>query len=102
VPCLHSSRLCFEFILTGFVGVVYSLGRKEYGRLGLGTKNLEEKSKPTIIPKLQSKKCVHVECGTAVSYAVASDGACPLFFMFLDLVYICRSTFTFNLICFCH
>jgi len=55
--------------------VVHSLGRKEYGRLGLGKDNLEEKSKPTVVPKLRSKKCVHVCCGTAVSYAVANDGA---------------------------
>jgi len=58
------------------LGVVHSFGRKEYGRLGLGENNLEEKSKPTIIPKLQSKKCVHVSCGTAVSYAVTNDGLC--------------------------
>ena len=63
---MHSNWLC--------AGVVYSFGRKEYGRLGLGKNGLEEKSKPTIIPKLRSKRCVHVDCGTAVSYAVASDG----------------------------
>ena len=62
------------------VGVVYSLGRKEYGRLGLGENDLEEKSKPTVVPKLRSKKCVHVSCGTAVSYAVDSDGVCYFFF----------------------
>lgn len=56
-------------------GTVYSLGRKEYGRLGLGESGLEEKSKPTVVPKLQGKKCVHVSCGTAVSYAVTNDGA---------------------------
>jgi len=58
--------------------MVYSLGRKEYGRLGLGEKDLAEKSKPTAIPKLRSKKCVHVDCGTAVSYAIDSDGVCFL------------------------
>jgi len=56
------------------VGVTHSLGRKEYGRLGLGEKDLEEKSKPTVIPKLRSKKVVHVSAGTAVSYAVTNDG----------------------------
>ena len=59
--------------------MVYSLGRKEYGRLGLGEKDLAEKSKPTAIPKLRSKKCVHVDCGTAVSYAIDSDGASCIF-----------------------
>jgi len=58
--------------------MVHSLGRKEYGRLGLGESVLEEKSKPTVVPKLRGKKCVHVSCGTAVSYAVASDGVCLL------------------------
>ena len=59
-----------------FIGVAHSLGRKEYGRLGLGESNLEEKSKPTVIPLLKSKKVVHVSCGTAVSYAVTNDGMC--------------------------
>ena len=76
---------------------MYSLGRKEYGRLGLGTKGLEEKSKPSIVPKLQSKKCVHVECGTAVSYAVAGDGLCMFFLCFI----LCICFFVFNLIFSC-
>jgi regulator of chromosome condensation len=55
-------------------GKVYSLGRKEYGRLGLGEKDLEEKSAPTPIPELQDKKCISVNCGTAVSFAVTANG----------------------------
>lgn len=62
-------------------GVVYSLGRKEYGRLGLGENNLEEKSEPTVIPELRGVKCVGVACGTAVSFAVAEDGTLYAFGM---------------------
>ncbi|KAK2168914.1 hypothetical protein LSH36_13g10022 [Paralvinella palmiformis] len=56
-------------------GCVYSLGRKEYGRLGLGKENLEEKSAPTLVPRLKDEKCVHVDCATAVSFAVTDKGA---------------------------
>ena len=56
------------------LGCVYSLGRKEYGRLGLGSENLEEKSEPTPIPRLKHEKCVHVDCATAVSFAVTEKG----------------------------
>jgi len=54
--------------------VVYSLGRKDYGRLGHGENDLQEKSKPTVVQSLKGQKCVHVSCGTAVSYAVTNDG----------------------------
>uniref|UniRef100_A0A8U8BKF4 Regulator of chromosome condensation 1 n=1 Tax=Geospiza parvula TaxID=87175 RepID=A0A8U8BKF4_GEOPR len=52
-------------------GKAYSLGRAEYGRLGLGT-GAEEKSTPTVIPELPS--IVSVACGASVGYAVSSDG----------------------------
>ena len=55
-------------------GDVYALGRKEYGRLGFGKENLEEKSEPCVIPGLQGKKCSVVNSGTAVSFAVSEDG----------------------------
>lgn len=55
-------------------GQVYSMGRKEYGRLGHGEEGLEEKSSPTLITKLQNQKCIDVNCGSAVSYAVTEDG----------------------------
>lgn len=55
-------------------GRVYALGRKEYGRLGLGEENLEEKREPTLVETLDGKKCVRVNAGTAVSYAVTDDG----------------------------
>ena len=53
---------------------MYSLGRKEYGRLGLGEEGLEEKSSPTKIPKLAGKRCIAANAGTAVSFAVSEDG----------------------------
>lgn len=52
-------------------GNAYSLGRAEYGRLGLG-ENAEEKSEPTLIPGLP--KIASVACGASVSYAVSQDG----------------------------
>nr|XP_054504403.1 regulator of chromosome condensation [Agelaius phoeniceus] len=52
-------------------GKAYSLGRAEYGRLGIGT-GAEEKSTPTVIPELPS--IVSVACGASVGYAVSSDG----------------------------
>ncbi|XP_042194775.1 regulator of chromosome condensation isoform X2 [Callorhinchus milii] len=52
-------------------GNVYSLGRSEYGRLGLG-EDTTERSKPSLVPGLSDVKSVC--CGTAVSYAVTKDG----------------------------
>ncbi|XP_063091962.1 regulator of chromosome condensation isoform X1 [Cavia porcellus] len=52
-------------------GNAYSLGRAEYGRLGLG-EGAEEKSIPTLISRLP---CVSsVACGASVGYAVTKDG----------------------------
>uniref|UniRef100_A0A674HFI8 Regulator of chromosome condensation 1 n=1 Tax=Taeniopygia guttata TaxID=59729 RepID=A0A674HFI8_TAEGU len=53
------------------LGKAYSLGRAEYGRLGLGT-GAEEKSTPTVIPELP--RIISVACGASVGYAVSSDG----------------------------
>ncbi len=61
----------------GFIsgaGQVYALGRKEYGRLGLGEDNLEEKSEPTPIETLQGKNVTQVAAGTATSFAIDSEG----------------------------
>ncbi|NWQ84461.1 RCC1 protein, partial [Columbina picui] len=54
-------------------GKAYSLGRAEYGRLGLGA-GVEEKSTPTAIPELP--RISSVACGASVGYAVSSDGEC--------------------------
>ncbi|KAL8220408.1 UNVERIFIED_CONTAM: Regulator of chromosome condensation [Gekko kuhli] len=52
-------------------GTVYSLGRADYGMLGLG-EGVEEKSTPTAIPGLA--KASSVACGERVGYAVTEDG----------------------------
>ncbi|KAL0984614.1 hypothetical protein UPYG_G00144160 [Umbra pygmaea] len=53
-------------------GKVYSLGRAEYGRLGLG-QGAEEKSMPTKVEGLGEAHAV--ACGASVSYAVTKQGA---------------------------
>ena len=57
-----------------FAGVVYALGRAEYGRLGLG-QDATESSEPRKVTALSDKKCVSVNCGTCVSFAVSDAGA---------------------------
>ena len=54
-------------------GAVFSLGRQEYGRLGLG-----EGGGDATTPKALSSlsDCVEVACGTAVSFAVTAGGDC--------------------------
>ncbi|XP_054856050.1 regulator of chromosome condensation [Eublepharis macularius] len=52
-------------------GTVYSLGRADYGMLGLG-EGVEEKSTPTAIPGLA--KSSSIACGERVGYAVTEDG----------------------------
>ncbi|XP_036203679.1 regulator of chromosome condensation isoform X6 [Myotis myotis] len=52
-------------------GKAYSLGRAEYGRLGLG-EGAEEKSMPTLISRLPIVSSV--ACGASVGYAVTKDG----------------------------
>ncbi|XP_007439901.1 regulator of chromosome condensation [Python bivittatus] len=52
-------------------GTVYSLGRADYGMLGLG-KGVGEKNSPTAIPGLP--KSSSVACGERVGYAVTEDG----------------------------
>ncbi|XP_038567724.1 regulator of chromosome condensation [Micropterus salmoides] len=53
-------------------GQVYSLGRAEYGRLGLG-KGVEEKSEPTPVSGIEL--ACGVACGASVSYAVTREGS---------------------------
>ncbi|XP_073936908.1 regulator of chromosome condensation isoform X2 [Castor canadensis] len=53
------------------LGKAYSLGRAEYGRLGLG-EGAEEKSTPTLISRLPTVSSV--ACGASVGYAVSKDG----------------------------
>lgn len=50
---------------------MYSLGRADYGMLGLG-EGAKEKNTPTAIPNLP--KSSSVSCGERVGYAVTEDG----------------------------
>uniref|UniRef100_A0A2M3Z220 Putative alpha-tubulin suppressor n=1 Tax=Anopheles braziliensis TaxID=58242 RepID=A0A2M3Z220_9DIPT len=54
-------------------GKVYAIGRKEYGRLGLG--NVSEDAKVlTLVEKLAERKVVSISCGESASFAVTSTG----------------------------
>ncbi|XP_068425041.1 regulator of chromosome condensation [Clinocottus analis] len=53
-------------------GQVYSLGRAEYGRLGLG-KGAEEKSEPTPVTGMEPVSWL--SCGASVSFAVTREGS---------------------------
>lgn len=68
--------LLFLMSLSPPIGKAYSLGRAEYGRLGLG-EDAEEKSIPTLISRLPTISSV--ACGASVGYAVTKDGEwdCP-------------------------
>lgn len=50
---------------------MYSLGRAEYGRLGLG-EEAAEKSEPTIVSGIEPAS--GVTCGASVSFAVTKEG----------------------------
>lgn len=54
-------------------GKVYVIGRKEYGRLGLGTVN-SDANEITVVPSLENLKCVDVAAGSAQSFAVTDTG----------------------------
>ncbi len=71
-------------LLSSSTGQVYSLGRAEYGRLGLG-KDAGEKSEPAPVTGISDVQVV--ACGASVSYAVTKQGeAAP-----------CPGSFTFHL-----
>ncbi|RUS71973.1 hypothetical protein EGW08_020266 [Elysia chlorotica] len=55
-------------------GKVFTLGREDYGRLGLG-KNCGEKQLPTLVPALKDMTCTAIGAGGCCSFAVMSDGS---------------------------
>lgn len=54
-------------------GKVYAIGRKDYGRLGLGQveKDVDEL---THITALQDKQIIQIACGDCTSFAIAANG----------------------------
>ena len=60
-------------MLLDAAGKVFSLGRHDYGVLGLGDDVTAEVSVPTLVQGIQTP-AVEIGCGTAVSYAVTSEG----------------------------
>ncbi|XP_050303935.1 regulator of chromosome condensation isoform X2 [Anthonomus grandis grandis] len=54
-------------------GKVYAIGRKEYGRLGLG-ENCEDAKVLTEIKSLSNEKIINVACGSSTSFAVSKAG----------------------------
>ncbi|KAI9577749.1 regulator of chromosome condensation-like isoform X1 [Glossina fuscipes] len=54
-------------------GIVQVVGRKEYGRLGLGPANADA-TELTTISVLAQQDIVHISCGDAQSFALTSDG----------------------------
>ena len=54
-------------------GKVFTVGRSEYGRLGLG-EPCTEKNEPTLVPELKEKVCVGIGAGQSCSFAVLDNG----------------------------
>lgn len=54
-------------------GQVFVMGRKEYGRLGLGP-NCSDAKELTIVSTLSSTKCIDIGAGSRESFAVTESG----------------------------
>jgi regulator of chromosome condensation len=62
-------------MLLDSAGKVYSLGRHDYGVLGLGEGVTSEVHVPTLVKgELETQACVDIACGTSVSFAVTNTG----------------------------
>ena len=60
-------------VLLDAQGKVYTIGRAEYGRLGVG-EDSKETSTPVQVKSLQSEIIGKIACGEAVSFAVSHSG----------------------------
>ena len=65
------SALVMSHDVLFFSGNVHTLGRAEYGRLGLG-ENCGERREPAMV-KLEGK-CTDISAGSSVSFALMEDG----------------------------
>ncbi|XP_065205773.1 regulator of chromosome condensation-like [Planococcus citri] len=54
-------------------GTTYVLGKKEYGRLGLG-EYCDDVQEPTVIPGLKNEEITSISCGSCVSFALTREG----------------------------
>ena len=63
---------CLSHGWLSVLGKVYTLGRSEYGRLGLGEES-KEKKEPTTVT-LQGGKAKNIAAGQSVSFALMEDG----------------------------
>lgn len=52
----------------------YAIGRKDYGRLGIGQYEEELVDKLTLINKLDSLDVIQLDCGECCSFAITADG----------------------------
>lgn len=81
--CVFVRTLTYEYCC---LGQVYSLGRAEYGRLGLG-QGTKEKNEPTLVTGIEA--ACNVTCGASVSYAVTREGEMGLFYFIYFFLYVC-------------
>lgn len=52
----------------------YAIGRKDYGRLGIGEVEEDHIEKLALIKKLDDLNIIHLDCGECCSFAVTDDG----------------------------
>lgn len=63
-------------------GQVFVIGRKEYGRLGLGA-NCSDAEELTLVPAISSIKCIDVGAGSRESFAVTEAGNVTITIIFI-------------------
>ncbi|XP_068689491.1 regulator of chromosome condensation-like [Montipora capricornis] len=71
--CVRIASGQHHTIVLDEAGKVYTMGRAEYGRLGLG-EDAKETSLPVKVTALESNPIQDIACGEAVSFAVSCNG----------------------------